>query len=443
MENNKKMFTGFSKVFNFTAAQNIKGKGFKLTTILLGVILAVAFALISIFMAVSQDGSEAEENDINNIINFEEAFDIDIYYINEATITDEQIKGIAMAEAFKDSTFIKVEEADKEKAEKSTNEYLEGKRDAIVMLIKEDEEKISIEYYLPYDTNVADDTPETLGEAFIQYIEFMKTNEIVTLNEKQLELYNASVYSQAIEAGSEPEELGVMLARMLVPMLFALVLYMMILLYGQNITKIVVSEKSSKLMETLLTSVKPYAIISGKILAVSSIAIVQMLIWIFAAVGGYVAGEKIAESINPGYTNYISLIIDMISESSDAFSLGAIIIAVLMIIVGFLMFSVLAGLVAATVDKMEDISSAMSLFQVPVILGFMGAYFVPLMENDILSKVVTYLPLTSPFCVPAEVMVGNITIIESLISLAIVIAVTFGLILLTGKIYKGKLFNRH
>lgn len=445
--NNKKMFTGFSRVFNFTAVQNIKGAGFKLSTVLLAVILAVAFALISILQAVSQDEKETDDKNssIDSVIELEDTFAIDIYYVNESSVSDEQISGIMAAEAFNKSTFTKVEEADREKAVKDTNAYLKDKETALVMRIMEDKENIIMEYYLPHNTKIEEETADILGTAFVDYIEFMKTYEIVELNGTHLELYNAGFSSHAhvSEAGSEAENIGVMIAKMFVPMLFTFGLYMMILLYGQSITKIVVAEKSSKLMETLLTSVKPYAIISGKILAISGLAVVQMIIWILAAVGGYIIGEHIAETINPDYINYVTVLIEIISSSSDAFSVGAVVVALLMMITGFLMFCVAAGLAAAMVDKLEDISSATSLFQIPVILGFIGAYFVPLMENTALKKVVTYLPVTSPFGVPADVIVGNISMAEAIVALLIVAVTTFVLIIFTGKVYKGKLFNRH
>ena len=430
MENNNKgMFTGFSKVFGFTAAQNVKGRGFKLSTILLALIIGAVFALISVVMAVSQKDDGEEGKDINSIIGIEDAMDIDVYYINNSTFGDDVIEGITEAEALKESSLVKVEEEQEKTAVNDTNSYLEGKKNSLVMNIEEDEEKIEINYYLPYNSDIDSDTADTLGEVFTEYLDYVRSGNLTNLSDRQRELYNTEViFSQALAAGEEAPDFGVMLAKLIVPMIFSLALYMMILLYGQNITKVVVSEKSSKLMETLLTSVKPYAIISGKIMAVSGIAIMQILIWTGAGVLGYVIGENIA---------------DMISSSSDAFSAGAIIIALVMTIIGFLMYCVAAGLVAATVDKMEDISSAMSLFQVPVIVGFIGAYFAPMSGNDTLNFIVRYCPVTSPFCVPAEIMVGNISILEGIIFLAIVAAVTFGLILLTGRIYKGKLFNRH
>lgn len=442
MENKKGMFTGFRKVFGFTASQNVKGKGFKLSTILLALVIAVIFAAISIFQAVLQEDDNGED-DIDSIIDTTEEFDIDIYYVNETGISDELIQGITQAEAFKECSLIPVDKSEFEKAKSDVNGYLEGKKDTVLMVLNEDEKNVTVKYYIPYDTEVSDDTVDIIGQAFDSYYEYISVNQITNLDDMHMSLYNATVYSASLKAGDEPDSFGLMLTKMLVPMLFSLVLYMMILLYGQNITKIVVSEKSSKLMETLLTSVKPYAIIAGKIVAVSGMAIMQMLIWLASGVAGYIIGEKAAQAINPHYINYVSLIIDMIKDSSDAFSLGAVLIALLMVILGFFMYSVLAGLVAALVERMEDISSVMGLFQVPVVVGFLGAYFVSMSQNDTLKMIVRYFPVTSPFYVPSGIMVGDIDMVSGIISLLIVAAVTLGLIIFTGKIYKGKLFNRH
>lgn len=442
MENKKGMFTGFRKVFAFTASQNVKGKGFKLSTILIALVIAVIFAAISIFQAVFQEDDDAEDN-IDSIIDTAEEFDIDIYYVNETVISDELIQGITQAEAFKECSLIPVDKSDLKEAKSDVNGYLEGKKNAILMVLDEDEKTVTVKYYIPYETEVSEDTADIIGQAFDSYYEYISVNQMADLDDMHMSLYNATVYSASLKAGEEPDSFGIMLTKMLVPMLFSLVLYMMILLYGQNITKIVVSEKSSKLMETLLTSVKPYAIIAGKIAAVSGIAIMQMLIWLASGVAGYIIGEKAAQAINPHYINYVSLIIDMIKESSDAFSIGAVLIALLMVILGFFMYSVLAGLVAALVERMEDISSVMGLFQLPVIVGFLGAYFVSMSQNDTLKMIVRYFPVTSPFYVPSGIMVGDTDMASGIISLLIVAAVTLGLIIFTGKIYKGKLFNRH
>jgi len=132
----------------------------------------------------------------------------------------------------------------------------------------------------------------------------------------------------------------------------------------------------------------------------------------------------------------------VIGDSSDAFSPMIIILSVLSLVIGFLLFSVLAGLVAATVDKMEDISTAMALFQIPVIIGFLGSYFSSIFQNDLLTTVIRYVPVTSPFILPADLFVGNMNVVEGINSLIIMLITLNVLILFTGKVYKGKIFNQ-
>ena len=169
-----------------------------------------------------------------------------------------------------------------------------------------------------------------------------------------------------------------------------------------------------------------------------------MLVWIGCGVGGYMVGGIIAEKINPDYINYVDVIIDImaVENGAGAFTIGAIILAVLFIMVGFLMYCVIAGLVAASVSKLEDISTAMSLFQVPVIVGWLAAYLVPVMESERLLHVVYILPITSPFILPADVILGRCDMWEAILSFGILTATTIVLILMTGKIYKGKIFNK-
>lgn len=445
MENKEKgMFTGFSKVFNFTAAQNVKGKGFKSSTILIGLLLTIICAAVSIIMAVSQLEDDTKAENVDSAMDIEAQFDVDISYINASSISDEIIEEMFKTKTLKHLKVSKVEKSDEDIARNNTNEYAKDNKKCLVMYVSEDNEKIGVEFLMPYDVSYDKEVPETLGSAFVSYFNYIKVSEYVTLSEYQMELYMAgTTYGQAVKMGEEPQDIGVMLAKLLVPLAFSVVLYSLILVYGQNITKIVVAEKSSKLMEMLLTSVKPYAIISGKVLAVTGVAILQFLIWVAFAIVGCFAGGAIAESINPEYINYIEVIMELIASSSDAFTVGALVCAVVMVLAGFFMYAVFAGLVAAFVDKMEDISTATTLYQLPVIVGFMCPYFGTLLESDIALKISRVFPVTAPFAVPADVLIGKMSILEAVISIATVLAVTFVTIIITGKVYKGRLFNRH
>ncbi len=432
-------FTGFPQVFHFTAQQNMKGSSFKTVTIVIALIIAALFAAISILMAVFQGGDSDDASIVGDDgnVSYENSVINEVYYTNKSSLSDEYIKMIFDTEYFNDIKLINEDIEIKDGVIDTDDKF------TVVLKLEDIDNEVNATYTVPNDSNLSQEDVEVFAEVFNGYFEYIKLSGVEKLTKEAIELYNAPLYSQALIVGEEATDMGVMLAQLFIPMIFCLLLYMMILLYGQNITKVVVSEKSSKLMEMLLTSIRPYAIIAGKVLAISGIAILQMIIWIVSGIGGYMIGQQIAQSINPDYVNYLDLIIDVISTSSSAFSVPIIILSLLALVLGFLMYCVLAGLVAATVDKMEDISTAMALFQIPVIIGFLGSYFVTLLESSALINIVRYCPVTSPFILSADLMMGNMNVLEGIIALLILLATTIGLILFTGKVYKGKLFNRH
>jgi len=318
--------------------------------------------------------------------------------------------------------------------------FLEGKeKTEAIILYTDDEDDVFVEYVCgDWDyTDAAYEVAESVSNALKTYI--IKQTGI---SEEYIYAINREYMMQVTEAGEETN-LAAFLIKMFAPMLVCLVLYMMVLLNGQSITKAIVAEKTSKLMETLLTSTSPYAVIAGKVTAIATIAIGQMILWVAGAVGGYMTGDIIAEKITPGYANPINEVLEVIREgAATAFTPQAVIIAVVFAIVGFFMYCILAAFAASFVSKAEDLSNVSAIFQLPVVGAFLIVYFAPLIGNDILIFVARYVPLFSPFGIPADVIVGNVSVAESLISLIFVIIAMVVLVIATGKIYKNRIFGK-
>ena len=103
---------------------------------------------------------------------------------------------------------------------------------------------------------------------------------------------------------------------MVAPMFFGLLLLLMLILYGETISKSVSTEKTSRLVETLLTSVHPYAMITGKVLAITTMALLQFVSWILSGVTGLFVGNVIAQAVYPNYQNPF-VIIDMLKDNLE------------------------------------------------------------------------------------------------------------------------------
>lgn len=252
---------------------------------------------------------------------------------------------------------------------------------------------------------------------------------------------SSQTYSEIVAAGDTPDTLGTAVVKYIAPMMLALVLYMMILLYGQSIGKVVVAEKNSKLMEMLLTSVQPDALIAGKIMAMACLALMQMMLWIIGAVAGFAAGNMTAKLIDPDFSNVVLEVMKVVTaENGVAFTPGAIVLAVLALIFGFSLYCVLAGLVASCIGRADQLASGMGIYNVLVIIGFFGSYFSVMMESRAASMAVRIIPLTSAFILSADTLVGNAGLLESFLELLILIASNIILIMITARMYKAKVF---
>lgn len=446
------MFTGCKEVFSFTASQATKGNGFKGTTIFIALVIFAVFILINVISANIQMDDEKSINEVTDtfedVITDEGTYDFktikEVFLVNETKYSDEQVR-LMLSVTANNFNIMKNMSSIKDAFE------VKDKKDAVVLNVTYNEnfDEINVNLLRTYESNVSEEEMEVLGEFICNDAQFAALS-FGQLTKDEILLLQTDIYVDSCNANENGDTVGTTVMKVIVPMVFCLFMYMIILIHGQSISKSIVADKASKLMEMLLTSVKPYALIAGKVFGTAVVAIIQLAIWILAGIAGFYAGDIIGGEINPNYHNSISELFSLMQNSSQgtAFSTGAICLSIMGIIIGFLIYCVLAGLSGAMVSKVEDLSSAATLFQLPVVVAFMVAYFATLSGIDnggqgILLDILRIVPITSPFLMPADILIGNMTLISGIISLAVMIITCLVVILITGKIYKNKIFNKH
>lgn len=437
----KGLFDGWKDVFSFTATQELKGGKYKVSTIIIGILIALIAGAISVVMAVVQledDDKVDVENDFMDKVT-------QVYLVDNEIIQDEIMNvlvrtALSLEGAADDAIEVQVIKEEEITANVSNEKSL------IVELYDSSEEgkkEISFKAIVPDDDKDRNKTAEEYLKYVVSYIGIYGP-AIAGVDAEDMAYFTAPYFTQAVSVNDDVRNFFVTIVGMFAPMILATLLFTMIILYGQNITKVVCAEKSSKLMEMILTSVKPYALITGKILASVSLALGQVVIWIACGVGGYIGGKVIANIVNPDYVNYADDIIKMLSSDygNNAFTWYSAVLAIIFVALGFLLYSVFAGLMASTVSKIEDLANVMQIYQLPVMVGWMASYIVPILNNKKLDTVIHLFPLSAPFIVPGDILIGKCGIIEGILSLVILLATTVGCILVAGKVYKNKLFNR-
>lgn len=427
----KKAFYGWRHIFDFTWKQAVNAKGFKSATVILAMILLIVGLAISTIMAYAQKESEEETSPIETVRIVDES-GLEILFVDSfAELNKEDYPNLKL----------EIMAADWQKV--VTTLGTEHPRDLIVRITHE-EEVYRLTAIIPNESELTEsDAEDFLGDFQICLEQSKLLSSGIEMD--KLVYAMSGVSTELTVAGDEEKSAGEYLVSMLVPMLVIFVLYMMTLLYGQSITNVVSVEKSSKLMEMMLTMVRPEALIFGKIAATVLVALLQLGLWITCLVVGFFGGHLIAENmIYPEYNNVILEVFKLMQnqDGSTAFTVGAVVLFLVALCIGFLFYSVIAGLIASFASKMEEVAMCNAYYQFAVIAGFIGSYMLPLQEKDWLNTILRIVPITSAFLLPGDILVGNVVVWQGLLYLLLLLVFTLLIVYMAGKVYKSQVFNR-
>ena len=233
------------------------------------------------------------------------------------------------------------------------------------------------------------------------------------------------------------------------------VLYMFLIIYGQMVMQAVIEEKNSRVLDVLVTSVKPFQLMVGKILGVASVAVVQVAIWGVLLFGfGFIgssmllpkvfSGEEIVqfEALQQGSLDVSTVDPDVLSDMQlfatfTDFGYMALIFAYLLLFLvgGYLLYSAMFAAVGASVDNVMDAGQLTTPIVLPIILALMIMFVVMKDPNSSLAFWFSIIPLTSPIVMMARIPAG-IPAWEPILSLAVLYASIVGMIWLAAKIYR-------
>lgn len=205
-------------------------------------------------------------------------------------------------------------------------------------------------------------------------------------------------------------------------MIFAL--YMVILLYGQMIATNVATEKSSRAMELLVTSVSPTAMMFGKVIA-SCIAGLLQLIAVFGS-------ALLFYNINESYWSDNEIIQSIFNIPPEL-----LVFMLVFFVLGYFLYAFMFGAVGSTASKLEDINTSV----MPITLLFVIGFVVVMTSmassevDNLLMKVCSFIPFTSPMAMFTRIAMSTVYWYEIAASIGILIISTVGIGILSAKIY--------
>ncbi|QCD41018.1 ABC transporter permease [Duncaniella dubosii] len=269
-----------------------------------------------------------------------------------------------------------------------------------------------------------------------------------------LESVKSNVSLTTVRADKDSEESNSSMFSYGVGIGMTFVLYMFLLIYGQMVMTSIIEEKGNRVLEVVVSSVKPAQLMMGKIVGVALVAVTQMVIWgiLLALMSAYLlpalmpadAMADVAavqsgnfDSISDQSSIEIIQAVGMLGNVSHILSLIALMTVFL--VFGFLLYSSIFAAVGSSVDNIQDASQLTSFAVFPIIFGLI---FAMVAATDPMGSVAFWMsmfPLTSPMVMVARIPFG-IPAWEIALSLVLLAIGFIAMVWLAGKIYRVGIF---
>ncbi len=203
-------------------------------------------------------------------------------------------------------------------------------------------------------------------------------------------------------------------------------MFLVIALYGQMVATRVASEKSSRTMEVLATSVSPAELLCGKVMGVGAAGLLQISVFILAAVGlikGMLARAPL-----------LSVVAAQLLDIS-VFDIACL---VLYFVLGFLLYAFIFGAMGSMVSRTEDLSGVVSLPTYLFMIGYFIAMFASLGgETNALMKIASFVPFWSPVTMFSRMSVEEVPLAQVAISMLILVITAAAAAWLSARIYRS------
>lgn len=431
----------WKNIFAFTFTQQVKTKSFIISTIIIGVIVALIAATANILPVVLL---EDEIGQIEGAVNGEISSSVSKLYISDQT-------GLSLNFSVTGASLgVPVETISAEEADAKLTELETTSANEMLARIVKGENGFAIEaYYAGKNSDIKKNDCSAITSLLSTQLQMQYLSSVGVPSEELSTAMNGIGVSLS-RAGEETTSPVQDFINAFVPMICSLLLFIFIFAYSQMIAQAVAVEKSSRVMEYLLTSVSPLSIIVGKILAICLVSLTQFILLILAGVCGFLVSMPfgifskidglVAAAADSDIGAQAQGVLTDIQNAFASVNLGTILILLLTFILGFLLYALIAGLAGASISKMEDLSAAIQPMSIIGVLGFYLAYMPQNGamdgETNAMMVLARYLPISSPFCLPSAYMLGQISLPETLLSLGVLLLCVIGLCLIVAKVYE-------
>ncbi len=388
-------------VINFTIKDMVKRKSFIISTLIILILIVLGFNIPNIINLFSNETENA--NNTILIVDSQNIFEGTLDSINELNLGYE------------------VKVTTENLSLDDIKNQIEAKEINEAMIIEKPETGNMKIRYIVKNMATVTSVPEDLVNAINQTYSNLQISKL-GLTEEQIQSITPN-FEFSMEQTEEQKVSG----NLFVMMMLSIVLFYAIYFCAYQVSSSITTEKTSKIMETLVTSASPKTIVLGKTIGIGIVGLVQVCVIVAASL----ISAKIF--LEPGL---LESVLDM---SKITPTLG--VITIMYFILGYFTYALLYALTGSTVSKPEDIQSANTPVAILAVIGFYLSYFTMMNPTSSLNVFASMFPFSSPFCMPFRIMMGIASVTDVLISIAILIVTILIIAKVAIKIYSNAILN--
>ncbi len=389
-------------VIAFTIKDMVQRKSFIISTLIILVLIVIGFNIPNIMKALT-NGEESSSADKVLVVDSTNLFEGTLENLNQMELGDEfQITNDNVSF---DEIKTKIENKDIDEA---------------ILIEQKDDGTYTLRYIVENKTQVVS-VPEDIINAVSTIYTNLQISKLGLTQEQILSL--APNFEVSIEQTEEQEvsgNIGVM-------MIMSLILFYAIYFCAYQVSSSITTEKTSKIMETLVTSTSPRTIVLGKTIGIGIVGLIQVCLIVGVAL---ISAKAFLE---PGL---LEAVLDM-----SKFTPYLAIITIVYFILGYFAYALLYALTGSTVSKPEDIQSANTPVAILAVIGFYLAYFTMMNPTSELNQFAAIFPISSPFCMPFRVMMGVASTSEVILSIVVLLITILIIAKVAIKIYSNAILN--
>jgi len=285
-----------------------------------------------------------------------------------------------------------------------------------------------------------------------QYVELQKLASYNIPNLKEMvEKSKANIDIPTIKWGEDGDNKeGSAELALVIGMISAFVIYMFIVIYGAQVMGGVVQEKTSRIVEVMISSVKPFELMMGKIIGIAMVGLTQFLMWLIltiaisTAAGSFFGGNLDMEALQQA--NQMGMSASPMSQNPNEIQqvfamlhgfdfMQIIVLFVVYFLGGYLLYASLFAAVGSAVDSETDTQQFSLPLTLPIIFGIYAAIYSAQNPDGPLAFWCSMIPFTSPIVMMVR-LPFDVPVWQIILSLSILVLSFIGTTWMAGKIYR-------